>query len=89
MSLLFRDMLTGRLIMYRVSGTDMRRGSEWLTGLVRTMDAVTRDGVRNPGDAVLNDRFAAYLRQSRPITRISIIPELGEPLAPALERVRN
>jgi hypothetical protein len=82
-------MLDGRLFMHRVSGTDMRRGSEWLTGLVRAMDAVTRDGVCNPGDAVLNGGFAAYLRQSKPVARISIMPELGEPQAPARERVRN
>ena len=75
--------------MQRVSATDMRRGTEWLTSLVRTMDAVTRDGVCVPGDAVLNDRFAAYLRQSKPIARIPIVPELDEPLAPSRERVRN
>jgi len=76
--------------MQRVSSTDMRRGTEWLTGLVRTMDAVTHDGVCTPGDARLNDRFAAYLRQSKPIARIPISPECDdEVLAPARERVRN
>ena len=75
--------------MQRVSATDMRRGTEWLTGLVRTMDAVTRDGVCLPGDAILNDRFAAFLRQSKPLARIPIIPELDEPLVPVRERVGN
>jgi hypothetical protein len=67
----------------------MRQSTEWLTSLVRTMDAVAHDGVCLPGDAILNDRFAAYLRQSKPVARISIIPELDEPLVPARERVRN
>jgi len=67
----------------------MRRGTEWLTGLVRTMDAVTRDGVCVPGDAVLNDRFAAHLRRSKPVARIPIVPELDELPAPARERVGN
>ena len=75
--------------MRRVSSTDMRQGTEWLTGLVRTMDDVTHDGVCLPGDAILNDRFAAYLRQSKRIARIPISPEFDEPQAPARERVRN
>ena len=75
--------------MQRVSATDMRRGTEWLTGLVRTMNAVTHDGVCTPGDAILNDRFAAYLRQSKPVARIPIVPELDETRAPVRERVRN
>jgi hypothetical protein len=83
------DMLMRRLLMHRVSNTDMRRGTEWLTGLVRTMDAVTRDAVCIPGDPVLNARFAAYLRQSKPIARIPIMPDPDEPLAPPREAVRN
>jgi hypothetical protein len=76
--------------MQRVRSTDMRRGTEWLTGLVRTMDAVTHDGVCTPGDARLNDRFAAHLRRSTPVARIPIIPEHNdEPQAPIRERVRN
>jgi hypothetical protein len=76
--------------MHRVSSTDMRRGTEWLTGLVRTMDAVTHDGVCTPGDARLNDRFAAYLRQSKRVGRIPIIPQLNdEPQSTIRERVRN
>ena len=74
--------------MQRVSSTDMRRGTDWLTGLVRTMNAVTRDGVCIPGDAVLNDRFAAHLRRSKSIARIPIVPEFDGPRAPARERVR-
>jgi hypothetical protein len=75
--------------MQRVSGTDMRRGTEWLTGLVRTMDAVTHDGVCNPGNAILNDRFADHLRRSKSIARIPIMPELDELLVATRERVRN
>jgi hypothetical protein len=75
--------------MRRVSSTDMRRGTEWLTGLVRTMDDVIHDGVCLPGDAMLNARFAAYLRRSKPIARIPISPELDELQAPVRERVRN
>ena len=60
--------------MQRVSGTDMRQATEWLTGLVRTMDAVTRGGACSPIDAGLRDRFAAHLRRPKPMARIPLAP---------------
>ena len=60
--------------MQRVSGTDMRQATEWLTGLVRTMDAVTRGGACCPIDASLRDGFDAHLRRSKPMVRIPLAP---------------
>jgi hypothetical protein len=52
----------------------MRWGTEWLTGLVRTMDAVTRGGACSPIDAGLRDRFDAHLRRTKPMARIPLAP---------------
>ena len=75
--------------MRQVSSTDMRQGSEWLTGLVRAMDAVTRGGACTPIDAVLRDRFAAHLRQTRPVARIPLAPEPGEAKPSSREHARS
>jgi len=75
--------------MRRVSRTDMRRTSEWLTGLVRTMDAVTRRGACRAIDATLRDRFAAHLRESKPVTRIPLAPEIDEAQPTPRERVKS
>jgi len=60
--------------MRRVSVIDIRREIEWLTGLVRTMDAVTRGGSCRPIDTELRERFAAHLKQPKRITRIPLAP---------------
>jgi len=60
--------------MREVSGSDMRQATEWLTGLVRTMDAVTRGGACSPIDATLRDRFCAHLRQAKPVAQIPLAP---------------
>ncbi len=75
--------------MRRVSSTDMRQASEWLTGLVRTMDAVTRGGACSPIEATLRDRFAAHLRHPKPVARIPLAPDLDEAQPSARERVKS
>ena len=60
--------------MRRVSVIDMRREIEWLTGLVWTMDAVTRGGACRPIDDELRERFAAHLRQPKRIARVPLAP---------------
>ena len=75
--------------MRRVSGTDARQASEWLTGLVRTMDAITRGGACSPIDATSRDRFAAHLRQPKPLARISLAPDLDEAQPSSRERVKS
>ncbi len=75
--------------MRRVSGTDMRRSTEWLTGLVRTMDEVVRGGGRSPIEPSLRDRFAEYLRRPRPVARIPLAPDLDDALSPRRERVKS
>lgn len=75
--------------MRRVSNTDMRRTIEWLTGLVGTMDEVTRDGACSPIDATLRDRFAAHLRQPKPVARIPLAPDLDEAQPSRRERVKS
>jgi hypothetical protein len=75
--------------MRRVSGTDMRRSTEWLTGLVRAMDAVVRRGACSPIEDALRDRFAAYLRQPKPVARIPLAPDLEEAQPSARERVKT
>jgi len=72
--------------MRRVSRTDMRRTGEWLTGLVRTMDAVTRGGACSPIDTALRERFAAHLRAPS-VARIPLAPEIAEAQPPPHERV--
>ena len=62
--------------MRRVSSADIRRTSEWLVGLVRTMDAVARGGACRPIDAALRDRFAAHLRQPAAVARIPLAPDV-------------
>lgn len=75
--------------MRRVSSTDMRQTDEWLTGLVRTMDAIARGGACSPIDATLRDRFAAHLRQPMPLARIPLAPELDEAQPSLRERVKS
>ena len=75
--------------MRRVSGTDKLRNSEWLTGLVRAMDAVTRGGACNPIEAALRDRFAAYLRQPKPVARIPLAPDIDDAQPSPRERVKS
>ena len=75
--------------MRRVSRTDMRRTSEWLTGLVRTMDAVTRGGACSPIDNALRERFAAHLREPRPVAGIPLVPEIDETQPTSRERVKS
>ena len=75
--------------MRRVSVTDMRRSTEWLTGLVRTMDAVTRGGACSPIDEILRDRFAAHLRQPKPLARIPLAPDVDEAQPSTHERVKS
>jgi len=67
----------------------MRQASEWLTGLVRTMDAVTRGGACSPIDTALRDRFAAHLREPRPVARIPLAPEIDETQPTSRERVKS
>jgi hypothetical protein len=67
----------------------MRRSTEWLTGLVRTMDAVTRGGACDPIEPSLRDRFAAYLRWSKPVARIPLAPDIDEPQPSTRERVKS
>ncbi len=83
------DTQSKALFMRRVSGTDMRRSTEWLTGLVRTMDAVTRGGACSPIDANLRDRFAAYLRRPNPVARIPLAPDLDDAQPSPRERVKS
>ena len=75
--------------MRRVSNMDVRQGSEWLTGLVRTMDAVTLGGACTPIDAVLRDRFAAHLHEVRPMARIPLAPEFSEAQTSPREHVKS
>jgi hypothetical protein len=75
--------------MRRVSGTDMRRSTEWLTGLVRTMDDVVRGGACSPIEPSLRDRFAEYLRRPRPVARIPLAPDIDEPQPSTRERVKS
>jgi hypothetical protein len=75
--------------MRRVSSTDMRQASEWLTELVWTMDAITRGGACSPIDTTLRDRFAAHLRQPKPLARIPLAPDLDEPQPSLRERVKS
>ncbi len=75
--------------MRRVSGSDMRRSSEWLTGLVRTMDDVWRGGACSPIDASLRERFAAHLRRPKPLARIPLAPDADEQQQPTRERVKS
>jgi hypothetical protein len=75
--------------MRRVSSADMRRTSEWLTGLVRTMDAVTRGGACSPIDATLRERFTAHLRQPKAVARIPLAPDLDEAQPSPRERVKS
>ena len=75
--------------MRRVSGTDMRRSTEWLTGLVRAMDDVVRGGACGPIDPSLRDRFAAHLRRPKPLARIPLAPDVEEPQLPARERAKS
>jgi hypothetical protein len=77
------------LFMRRVSSIDMRQTSQWLTGLVRTMDAITRAGVCSPIDTTLRDRFAAHLRQPKPLARIPLAPDLDEAQPSWSERVKS
>jgi len=67
----------------------MRRSTEWLTGLVRTMDAVTRGGACSPIDEILRDRFAAHLRQPKPLARIPLAPDVDEAQPSTHERVKS
>jgi len=71
--------------MRRVSSSDVRRDTEWLTGLVRTMDAVTRGGACSPIDNVLRDRFSAHVRQAKPVAPIPLTPIDEEARAPHFE----
>lgn len=76
--------------MRRVSGTEMRRSTEWLTGLVRMMDDVVRGGACGPIDASLRDRFAEYLRRPKPVARIPLAPDLHDAVpSPRRERVKS
>lgn len=75
--------------MRRVSRTDMRQTSEWLTGLVGTMDAVTRGGACSPIDTALRERFAAHLRAPKPVARIPLAPEIDETRPIPRERVKS
>jgi hypothetical protein len=56
--------------MRRVGSTESRANTAWLTGLVSTMDAVTRAGHCLPIDPALRDRVAAHLRQPKPVWRV-------------------
>jgi len=53
---------------------DMRSNAAWLTGLVSTMDDVTRGGPCTPIDSALRDRFAAHLRLPKPVARVPLAP---------------
>jgi hypothetical protein len=75
--------------MRRVSGTDMRWSTEWLTGLVRTMDAVTRGGACGPIEPSLRDRFAAHLRRPKPLARIPLAPDIEEAQPSSRESVKS
>jgi hypothetical protein len=75
--------------MRRVSGTDMRRSTEWLTGLVRAMDDVVRGGACSPIEEALRDRFAAHLRRPKPLARIPLAPDVEEQPLPSRERVKS
>lgn len=75
--------------MRRVSGSDMRRSSEWLTGLVRTMDDVTRGGACSPIDENLRERFAAHLRRPKPLARIPLAPDVDDARPSTRERVKS
>ncbi len=75
--------------MRRVSSTDMRQTSQWLARLVRAMDAITRRGACSPIDATLRDRFAAHLRQPKPLARIPLAPDLDEAQPSSRERVKS
>jgi hypothetical protein len=67
----------------------MRRSTEWLTGLVRTMDAVTRAGACGPIEAALRDRFDAHLRRPKPVARIPLAPDIDEAQPSPRERVKS
>ncbi len=75
--------------MRRVSGTEMRRGTEWLTGLVRTMDELTRRGPCSAIEPSLRDRFAAYLRRPKSLARIPLAPDVEEQQPSSRERVKS
>jgi hypothetical protein len=67
----------------------MRQATNWLTGLVRTMDAVTRGGACSPIDATLRDRFAAHLRGPKADAQIPLAPDLDEGEPSQHERVES
>jgi len=75
--------------MRRVSGTDLRRSTEWLTGLVRTMDAVMRGGACSAIDESLRDRFASHLRRPKPLARIPLAPDIEEAQPSSRESVKS
>ena len=75
--------------MRRVSSTDMRQASEWLTGLVRTMDAITRGGPCSAIDATLHNHFDAHLRQPKPVARIPLVPDVDEAQPASREHVNS
>jgi hypothetical protein len=67
----------------------MRRSTEWLTGLVRTMDAVTRGGACRPIEEALRDSFAAHLRHPKPVARIPLAPDLDDAQPSRRERAKT
>ena len=75
--------------MRQVSRTDMRRSTEWLTGLVRTMNDVVRGGSCDPIEPSLRDRFAAHLRRPKPLARIPLAPDVDDQQLSTRERVKS
>jgi len=67
----------------------MRRSTEWLTGLVRTMDDLVRGGACGPIEPSLRDRFAAHLRRPKPLARIPLAPDIEEAQPSSRERVKS